>query len=106
MKKKSVEVNTLTEHVYEVDPTVQFDKGEVSLFYARGNMLMPFEYDLGWRQETNSWKETCYINFHPISTPTYRFWGPDALQFISDNFVNGVKKFMVGTGKHGIMCNE
>jgi len=66
---------------------------------------VPYEYT-GWRDETMSWKETCYIHGNLNPSPTYRIKGPDALKFLASTCVNSFAHFPVGTGKHAIMCNE
>jgi glycine cleavage system aminomethyltransferase T len=66
---------------------------------------IPWEYT-GWRDETMSWKETCYLHGNLNPTPTFRIGGPEAVKFLSDICVNTLKNFPIGTGKHGIMCTE
>ena len=85
------------------DPTVDFYVP--SNLGIGGGFLIPYEYT-GWRDETMSWKETCYLHAGLNPTPTFRFKGPEALKFISDTCVNSFANFPVGGGKHGIMCNE
>ena len=90
-------------------PQIPFDPNFRGLFssylssYDYG--AHPFEYT-GWRNETNAWKESCYINSSLNPTDTQWLKGPDALKFLSDHCVNNFEKFPVGTGKHGIMCNK
>ncbi|MGY4238367.1 glycine cleavage system aminomethyltransferase T [Bradyrhizobium sp. USDA 4449] len=67
--------------------------------------LTPYEYT-GWRDETMAWKKTCYLHGTLNPSPTLRFHGPDALKFLSDTCVNSFATFPIGSGKHGIMCNE
>ncbi len=87
-------------------PFVPYDPNGPDLYLTSGfTYLVPWEYT-GWRDETMSWKETCYIHGNLNPSPTFRFKGRGAIKFISENFVNTVAKFPVGTGKHGIMCNE
>ena len=77
----------------------------VGLYYHRRSFAVPYDYT-GWRDETISWKETCYIHGNLNPSPTYRIKGPAALKFLSDTCVNSFANFSVGTGKHAIMCNE
>lgn len=67
--------------------------------------VQPFEFS-GWRDEMESWHDNVYL--HAGLNPTYEFKvsGPDALRFLSENFVNTFKNFPVGKGKHGIMVNS
>jgi glycine cleavage system aminomethyltransferase T len=66
---------------------------------------VPYEYT-GWRDETISWKKTCYLHGNLNPSPTYRVKGPAALKFLSDTCVNSFTNFPIGMGKHAIMCNE
>lgn len=76
--------------------------------YADGPLeggLQPWQYT-GWRDEEVSWHETAYIHTLLNPSPTYRIWGPDALEFLSKYCANSFKHFPIGGGKHGIMCDE
>ncbi len=66
---------------------------------------VPYEYT-GWRDEQMSWKQAGYIHGNLNPSPTFRIKGPEALKFLADICVNSFANFPVGTGKHGIMCNE
>lgn len=59
-----------------------------------------------WREETLSWKKSCYISASLSCFPVLTIKGPDAIRFISDISVNSYKKFPVGSCKHMIICNE
>ena len=58
-----------------------------------------------WIDETNSWKETCYIGDWSFLWER-RFKGPDALKLFSDISVNSFAKFDIGQSKHVIHCNK
>lgn len=60
----------------------------------------------GWVDETLSWKKTCYLGAVLNPAMITRVKGPDALKFMKKYFVNGFDKFRVGSGRHGIICNE
>ena len=60
----------------------------------------------GWRDETMSWKTTCYIHGHLNPTPTFVLRGPGALKLLSDTCVNSFAKFSIGGAKHAAMCNR
>ncbi len=66
---------------------------------------VPYEHT-SWREETMAWKESCYLNGNLNPSPTYRFKGPDALALLKHTCVNSFESFPVGSGKHGIMCDE
>ena len=69
-----------------------------------GDML-PYEFT-GWRDEQMAWKDTCYLGANLTPTTTSRIYGPEALQFIKDNFTNSFEKFPVGKGKQGLMVDD
>lgn len=81
------------------DADVAFYQGIVRPF------LIPLEYT-GWRDEQMSWKETAYLHGNLNPSPTLILRGPDALRFLRDTCVNTMEQFAVGTGKHGIMCDD
>ncbi len=83
---------------------VPFDRS-VDRYAVAGRVAVPWEYT-SWRDEVQSWKQSCYLHGHLNPVPTYRISGPDALRFFSDTHVNTIQNFDVGRGKHGIMCNE
>ena len=94
------------EKVFPHSVFVPYDPANVTLYTGTGHpFAMPFEYT-GWRDETLAWKESCYLHGHLNPSPTYRIKGPEALNFFTDTCVNSFAKFPIGTGKHGIMCNE
>lgn len=66
---------------------------------------MPWIYT-GWQDEMGALQESCYLHGGLNPTQTLRITGPDALQLLSDTCVNSMANFAVGTGKHGIMCND
>jgi glycine cleavage system aminomethyltransferase T len=82
---------------------------DVGLYSARGIGtgvgLTPFEYT-GWRDETMSWKTSCYLHGGLNPTTTYRIKGPEAINFLASVCVNNFENFPIGSGKHGIMCSE
>jgi glycine cleavage system aminomethyltransferase T len=67
--------------------------------------LSPWTFT-GWKDETMSWKETCYLGA-VLSTPLHsKIYGADVLDFMKKYFVNSFEKFKVGSGRHGIICND
>ncbi|MDH4564418.1 aminomethyltransferase [Pseudomonas taiwanensis] len=67
--------------------------------------LQPLEYT-GWRDESLSWHDSSYIHANLNPSPTYRFWGPDSIEFLKKYCGNSFEKFPVGFAKHGIMLDE
>ncbi|MEC0183788.1 aminomethyltransferase family protein [Paenibacillus peoriae] len=89
--------------IYEpYDP--QVDVYVNSKAMAFGSAL-PMAYS-NWRDESMSWKETCYLHTGLNPASAYRVTGPDAMKFFADTCVNSFAKFPIGTLKHAIMCNE
>ena len=58
-----------------------------------------------WIDETNSWKEACYIGDWSFLWERW-FEGPDALKLFSDISVNSFAKFDIGQSKHVIHCDD
>ena len=58
-----------------------------------------------WIDESNSWKETCYIGDWSFLWER-RFKGRDVLKLFSDIAVNSFTKFDTGQSKHVIHCNK
>ena len=58
-----------------------------------------------WIDETNSWKEACYIGGWSFLWERW-FEGPDALKLFSDISVNSFAKFDIGQSKHVIHCDD
>lgn len=67
--------------------------------------IAPYEYT-GWRDETISWKKTCYLHTGLNPTDTLKLKGPDIIKFLSRVCVTNFDKFPVGSLKHGLMCND
>jgi len=58
-----------------------------------------------WIDESNSWKEACYIGDWSFLWER-RFKGSGALKLFSDISVNSFAKFDIGQSKHVIHCNK
>lgn len=65
----------------------------------------PFEYT-GWWDEMLSYYDNCYIHAGLNPMPAYTVSGKNSLVFFKKYFTNSFEKFPIGTGKHGIICNE
>ena len=88
-----------------LSPYVPFYKENVLYTGVLKDFLYPYEFT-GWKDEQLSWKKTCYLHGGLNPSPTYRFSGPGAAEFLSKYCVNTFKKFPVGSGKHCITCDE
>lgn len=73
--------------------------------YINWGELVPYVYT-NWRDETRSWKESCYLGANLSCFPSVFVKGPDATRFCADISVNNYNKFPVGTGKHMVMLAE
>jgi vanillate/3-O-methylgallate O-demethylase len=60
----------------------------------------------GWKKESLSWKQGCYIHAGLSGAWHYTFSGPDALEFLQELSINSFRNFPVGTGKHAIMLDD
>ena len=59
-----------------------------------------------WRDETISWKKTCYIHAGLNPADPMVIKGPDLIRFLSRVCVTNFDNFPVGVIKHGVICNE
>lgn len=77
----------------------------VALYAPHFKGIAPYEYT-NWRDETISWKKTCYLHTGLNPTHTFKLKGPDVIEFLSRVCVTNFNKFPVGMIKHGVMCND
>jgi len=78
---------------------------EYGMYFLDGSTIRQWEFN-GWKRETLSWKQSCYIHGGLSMPGQLLYKGPDAERFLSEIFVNGFKNFRPGTAKHGIACDE
>ena len=85
-------------------PFLPYDP-EVANYNNSFGHMTPWEFS-GWKKESLSWKEGCYL--HAGLNPNFRnrISGPDALQLFKDSCINDFTKFSIGASKHGVMCNK
>lgn len=89
----------------ELTPYVPFYH-ETMLYTNRlKNFLYPYEFS-GWADEQQSWERTCYLHGGLNPSPTHRFSGPEAADFLAKYCVNTFINFPVNSGKHCVTCNE
>lgn len=74
-------------------------------YLTLGNRPFAWEFN-GWKQESLSWKQGCYIHASLSSLPTVRFTGPDVQRFFASIATNSFARFSPGSMKHAVMCNE
>lgn len=73
--------------------------------YISWGQYIPHTYT-NWREETLSWKKSCYIHANLSVFPVLVISGPDVLKLISYVSVNSYKNFPIGSTKHMIVCND
>ena len=72
-------------------------------FLPRG-FYAPYE-NTGWRDETCSWKTTCYIHTQLV-IDTLKLSGPDTIKLIERACCSNFNNFETGRIKHAILVNE
>jgi len=60
----------------------------------------------GWKPESMSWKDGCYIHGGLSGPGQIRYSGKDVVKFLEGIFVNNFSRFKVGVCKHAIACND
>ena len=85
-------------------PFIPFDPN-VAMYNTSYGHLTPWEYS-GWKAESLSWKNGCYLHAGLNPNLKYRLTGPDVMRLLKDSCINDFRKFSVGATKHGVMCNE
>ena len=73
--------------------------------YANALMDMRVWEADGWKEESMSWKDSCYIHAG-ITMPESSIKGPDAQKLLSTVSINNCYKWPFGTAKHLVMCDE
>lgn len=72
--------------------------------YINWGEYCPHTYT-NWREETLSWKKTCYLSTFLSAFPAMTISGPDAIRLISEVSVNSYRNFPIGSCKHMIVCS-
>ena len=67
--------------------------------------ISPYEYT-NWRDETTSWKTTCYLHAGLNPTDTMVIRGRDVIDFLGYVTATNMEHFEVGRIKHGLCVNE
>ena len=90
-------------HSLALSPAVPYDPNiqRYGLFGYLGAYDYTGEY--GWRDESMSWRETCYIgDWTSLNETTIK--GPDAFAAMAWCFPCAFKNFEIGRSKHGLLC--
>jgi len=77
---------------------------EPATYVTVGDQLRPWEFN-GWKPESLSWKQTCYIHTG-LSGAVVCVDGPDADAFIQHLCTNSLHSFPQGTMRHAVMCSD
>jgi glycine cleavage system aminomethyltransferase T len=85
-------------------PYLPFDP-EVADYNTTFTHLSPWQFE-GWKAESLSWKNSCYLHAGLNPASPYRLQGPGALSLLRDACINGFTKFSIGCSKHAVMCNK
>lgn len=95
---------TESAHVLPFNPFHALPNPPAALYADSFVGISPYEFT-NWRDETVSWKTTCYLHAGLNPTDTYVVKGPDALDFLARATVTNMDNFGVGRIKHGICCD-
>ena len=67
--------------------------------------ISPYEFS-DWRDETSSWKTTCYLHAGLNPCDTLVIKGPDTIRFLSAVCATNMDNFEVGRIKHGLIVDD
>ena len=81
------------------------DPPAASYAYAMSRSISPYEYT-NWRDETTSWKTTCYLHAGLNPTDTYIIRGERVLEFLARVCATNMQNFEVGRIKHGLCLDD
>ena len=90
---------------FDILPVEAFAPARSYSFGMSPNVLMPLEYT-GWRDETLAWHLTSSLGATLNPSPVTIIRGPQAIDFMRENFVNNIDNFPIGASKHGLMLLE
>ena len=97
---------SLDNHVLPFDPWHPIpDPPAASYSYSLSMQISPYEYT-NWRDETMSWKTTCYLHAGLNPTDTLAIRGERVLDFLAKVCVTNMDNFEVGRIKHGVCVDE
>lgn len=60
----------------------------------------------GWRKESLSWRNGCYIHAGLSRGGPISIKGPEAKRYLQSILINSLARFPVGSMKHGVMCTD
>lgn len=87
-------------------PQIPFEYSFQALRLCNWGAMHPYEFE-GWRKESRSWKETCYIHAGlSIAIITSLLQGPDATRLLSENSISDFTKMKPYRGRHVVFCAE
>ena len=93
-------------HVLAFDPWHPIPNPPAASYSLSLSMhISPYEFT-NWRDETTSWKTTCYLHAGLNPTDTYKIRGERVLDFLGRVCATNMKNFEVGRIKHGLCVDE
>lgn len=97
---------TENNHVLAFDPWHPIPNPPAASYSLSLSMrISPYEFT-NWRDETTSWKTTCYLHAGLNPTDTYKIRGERVLDFLGRVCATNMKNFEVGRIKHGLCVDE
>lgn len=78
---------------------------DIKTYNIWGGNLVIWEGD-GWKPESMSWKNGCYIHTGLSGNGEITLRGPDAQKALSNVSINDCYKWPIGYSKHLVMCDE
>ncbi len=78
---------------------------DVKLYCNIFNGTQIWEGD-GWKEESLSWKEGCYIHSGLSGLSEWVIKGPDANKLLSKLSINSCENWNIGKSKHLVMCDD
>jgi len=83
--------------------------GDHSLYHAYHfgrpvPVIRAWEFN-GWRKESLSWRDGCYIHAGLSRTGPISIRGPEAKKYLQSIVINSLENFPVGSMKHGVMID-
>ena len=93
-------------HVLNFDPWHPLPNPPAASYsYSLSFNISPYEFT-DWRDETISWKTTCFLHAGLNPTDTYKIRGERVLEFLSRVCATNMEHFEVGRIKHGLCLDE
>jgi len=93
------------QHVLAFNPYHALPDPPAALYAQSFVGISPYEFT-DWRDETCSWKTTCYLHAGLNPTDTYVLKGPDVIEYLSRITATNMDHFEPGRIKHGLILDD